>query len=241
MPETTDLGRTRHRHRRRHRHEQQHRARSDSGHTTAASAAVSVAVTVLALASIVVGGLAGGPKLMSGSGRPAGVTAVAATTSRPPSSMAASLPAAVGRPIKVTVARLNLSSSLQALGLAKDGSLQSPSKWEEAGWYADGVRPGEVGPAVIAGHVESSGGPAVFYRLPTIKVGDDVAIQDDLGATRHFVVNGIQQYPKQKFPSQAIYGPAAVPTVRLITCYGDFDQAQDSYVDNLVVTAVLKP
>jgi hypothetical protein len=147
---------------------------------------------------------------------------------------------AVGLPVSVTLTRLGISSALQPLRLEADGSLQSPSKYQEAGWYSEGVRPGAVGPAVIAGHVDSYAGPAVFYRLPSVHLGDDVEVLDSLGVTRHFIVSDVEKYPKDKFPSEAVYGPAALPTVRLITCYGAFDQKARSYVDNLVVSAVLK-
>jgi sortase (surface protein transpeptidase) len=155
----------------------------------------------------------------------------------PASESPAAQPAAV--PVEVSIARLNISSSLQALGLEKDGSLQSPSEWGRAGWYAGGVRPGDVGPAVIAGHIDSTAGPAVFYKLPSARIGDDVVVTDATGRSRHFTVNDIEQYPKQKFPSSAVYGPAAVPTLRLVTCYGAFDAGRNSYVDNVVVSAVL--
>jgi sortase (surface protein transpeptidase) len=153
--------------------------------------------------------------------------------------VAATAAAQVGAPLRVSVPRLKIDSALQSLALQPDGTLASPSQWQIAGWYAAGPRPGQLGPAVIAGHVDSTAGPAVFYQLPRAQVGDDVVVTDNLGTARHFTVIEIDQYPKDKFPSQAVYGPAAVPTLRLITCYGVFDEASHSYRDNLVVTAVL--
>jgi sortase (surface protein transpeptidase) len=134
---------------------------------------------------------------------------------------------------------LKIDSTLQDLGLEADGTLQSPSRWQVAGWYAGGRRPGEIGPAVIAGHIDSTDGPAVFYQLPRAQPGDDVQVSDSLGVVRHFTVIEIDEYPKDRFPTAAVYGPAAVPTLRLVTCYGAFDAKAHSYLDNLVVTAVL--
>lgn len=148
-------------------------------------------------------------------------------------------PAAPGTPVSVTVSRVGISSSLQPLGLEPDGSLQPPSRFEQAGWYAKGIRPGAVGPALIAGHVDSVAGPAVFYRLREVRVGDDIAVRDSLGAIRHFTVTDIQSYPKSKFPTEAVYGPTPLPVLRLVTCTGNFDASKRSYVDNLVVSAEL--
>lgn len=148
--------------------------------------------------------------------------------------------AAPGVPARVTVARLGIDSPLEPLGLLTDGSLQSPTKWEEAGWYAQGVRPGAIGPAVIAGHVDSVSGPAVFYRLREMRVGDDIMVTDAGGLVRHFTVTDVEEYPKTAFPTAQVYGPTVLPVLRLVTCTGDFDYKARSYLDNLVVSAALE-
>ncbi|MDQ2838695.1 MAG: sortase [Actinomycetota bacterium] len=132
-----------------------------------------------------------------------------------------------------------MQSRLQALGLNKDGTLQTPSQWQQAGWYSRGVLPGELGPAVIAGHVDSVSGPAVFFRLKELKPGDTAAVIQRNGHVLMFEVDTVQEYPKDKFPTALVYGPTPVPVLRLITCTGDFDQAAHSYVDNLVVSTHL--
>jgi hypothetical protein len=152
---------------------------------------------------------------------------------------ASTAPAAPGKPVSVSVPSVGIRSTLQPLGLEKDGTLEPPSQFARAGWYADGTRPGAVGPALIAGHVDSTAGPAVFFRLTDVRRGDDVQVVDDHGTTRHFVVTAIARYPKDKFPTEAVYGPSALPIVRLVTCTGDFDVRHHNYLSNLVVTAVL--
>jgi Sortase domain len=142
-------------------------------------------------------------------------------------------------PVEVTIPAIGVDSPLEALGLNSDGSLAKPSQWQVAGWYAGGVRPGDDGPAVIAGHVDSVSGPAVFYRLRDLRRGAVVFIREANGTTLRFVVDSSVSYPKDRFPSAAVYGPAAVPVLRLVTCTGDFDWQAKSYVDNLVVTAYL--
>ena len=109
----------------------------------------------------------------------------------------------------------------------------------EAGWYADGIRPGNVGPAVIAGHVDSTLGPAIFYRLREMRVGDKILITEVGGKVLTFVVSEVRSYAKDRFPTDSVYGPTAVPELRLVTCTGDFDYVHHNYLDNLVVFAVL--
>lgn len=146
---------------------------------------------------------------------------------------------AVAAPVRVRIPSIGVDSALQRLRVLPDGTLQQPSRWQVAGWYAGGVRPGEVGPAVIAGHVDSIDGPAVFYRLRDLTDGASVYISERDGTRLHFLVAHSEAFPKRSFPTRAVYGPTAVPTLRLVTCTGAFDYARASYVDNLVVTAYL--
>ncbi|MEP6852360.1 MAG: sortase [bacterium] len=148
-------------------------------------------------------------------------------------------PARPADPVSVAVRRVGISSRLERLGLLPDGTLKSPTEFPVAGWYARGVVPGAVGPAVIAGHVDSVEGPAVFYRLRDVRLGDDVSVTDASGGTRQFKVTSIAHYAKTKFPTDLVYGPTALPVLRLVTCTGDFDFVHRSYLDNLVVSATL--
>jgi LPXTG-site transpeptidase (sortase) family protein len=139
----------------------------------------------------------------------------------------------------VSVPSIGVRSGLQPLGLLKDGSLAPPTKWQVAGWYAKGVLPGQIGPAVIAGHVDSTRGPAIFYRLRDVKVGDRVVVTEHNGKSLTFVVDHTNIYRKSRFPTSVVYGPTPDPQLRLVTCTGDFDASKRSYVDNLVVSAHL--
>jgi hypothetical protein len=149
-------------------------------------------------------------------------------------------PATPGRvtpPVHLTVPSIGVSTDLQSLRLAGDGSLQAPTKWQVAGWFADGIVPGEVGPAVIAGHIDSTGGPAVFYRLRELIVGATIFVTDQDGTVLSFVVDGVREYQKDQFPTKAVYGPTPTPELRLISCTGEFDHSSRSYLNNLVVSA----
>ncbi len=156
-----------------------------------------------------------------------------------PAHQALPAPKPASTPVRLQIPAIAVDTPLQPLGLLPDGSLQAPSQWDVAGWYADGIRPGDPGPAVIAGHVDSVSGPAVFYRLRRLHVGDLVDVRDANGVMLRFIVDTIHEYPKQQFPSVLVYGPTPIPELRLVTCTGDFDWQAHSYLDNLVVSAHL--
>ena len=142
-------------------------------------------------------------------------------------------------PVRLQVPAIGVDTGLESLGLVADGSMAPPSTFPEAGWYAKGVRPGDPGPAIIAGHVDSYQGPAVFYDLSKLAKGDTVVVTRADKSVVRFVVDSKAQYPKAHFPTADVYGPTPTPELRLITCTGIFDRSVRSYEDNLVVTAVL--
>jgi sortase (surface protein transpeptidase) len=144
-------------------------------------------------------------------------------------------------PIRVTIPKIRVTSSLERLGKDSDGSIVAPHQWAVAGWYALGPRPGEPGAAVILGHVDSKSGPAVFFRLQELRPGDLVAVTRQDGSTVRFVVDRTKQYPKHRFPTEAVYFPALTPTLRLVTCGGEFDRATGHYRSNFIVFASLAP
>jgi hypothetical protein len=142
-------------------------------------------------------------------------------------------------PMRLRISAIGVNATVQPLGLLADGTLQPPSAWQIAGWYDGGVTPGDPGPAVIAGHVDSISGPAVFYRLRQLRPGDVAVVQRRDGRQLTFVVDSLAVYPKVAFPTAAVYGPTPLPMLRLVTCTGDFDWHAHSYLDNLVVSAHL--
>lgn len=142
-------------------------------------------------------------------------------------------------PVQLSIPSIDVDTSLQALNLQSDGSLEVPSQWQVAGWFQGGVRPGSPGPAVIAGHVDSRAGPAVFHRLRELGAGDIVLVTRADGSVVRFVVDDVAQYRKDSFPAATVYGPQPVPVLRLITCTGDFNWSTHNYLDNLVVSAHL--
>jgi hypothetical protein len=144
----------------------------------------------------------------------------------------------VAAPVRLRIPAQRISTSLQRLGLAADGTIAAPTQWQVAGWYARGPRPGQQGPAVIVGHIDSKTGPAVFYRLPALKPGDVVYVDREDGSTARFRVTGHRQVAKARFPAKTVYSPTLQSSLLLITCGGTFDRSTGHYRDNLIVTAV---
>lgn len=166
--------------------------------------------------------------------------AVAETVSVAPSAadpFGGAVAAPRGAPTRVRVRAIGVDSTLEQLRLGADGALVPPRGYARAGWYAGGTAPGDTGPAVIAGHVDSRSGPAVFYRLRELVAGDRIEVVRG-GRVIRFTVTRTKWYPKSGFPTAEVYGPTPDRQLRLITCGGVFDRALRSYRDNLVVYAV---
>jgi Sortase domain len=150
-----------------------------------------------------------------------------------------SVPGPASPPVRLAIPAIGVATPLVRLGRERDGSMQVPDDCARAGWFADGPSPGEVGPAVIAGHVDSASGPAVFFRLRELRPGGTVQVELADGARLTFVVEQARSFPKAAFPTAEVFGPAPWAALRLVTCGGDFDRARGSYRDNLVVFARL--
>ena len=146
-------------------------------------------------------------------------------------------PVPVARPVSLTIPLIGVRTALVTLGLTGDGALEVPSSTAVAGWYTGSARPGAVGPAVIAGHVDSLSGPGVFFRLSELQPGDRVYVTRADGTTVEFRVTSVQTYLKAYFPTQAVYGDTPYPELRLITCGGTFDYATGHYLSNTIVYA----
>lgn len=142
------------------------------------------------------------------------------------------------RPVAIRIPAIGVDESVfESLHLMPSGELAAPVDYARVGWYAEGAVPGEPGPAVIAGHVDSRAGPAVFYRLRDLKPGDEVAVNRSDGQLITFTVDSVRSYPKAEFATAEVYGPVPGAALRLITCGGSFDRSAGSYRDNIVVFA----
>ena len=152
-------------------------------------------------------------------------------------SSASALPAGV--PVRLRVPSAGIDTALEGVDVDAAGALAPPPDDALAGWYRQGPAPGETGPAVLTGHVDGVSGPAAFFGLRDVAVGDPVTVARADGTTVRFTVTRVARYPKVAFPTAAVYAPTPGPELRLITCGGTFDRAARSYRDNVMVYARL--
>ncbi|MDP9442959.1 MAG: class F sortase, partial [Actinomycetota bacterium] len=142
-------------------------------------------------------------------------------------------------PTRVVIPRLGVSSTLEDLGLAPDGTMEVPVDPDKAGWFRPSVPPGVVGASVIAGHVTWDQQPVVFFRLGDLRPGDTIKVRREDGSTAIFTVRRVAQFPKSSFPTDAVYDQPPRPELRLITCGGTYDEDENRYLDNVIVWASL--
>jgi sortase (surface protein transpeptidase) len=143
----------------------------------------------------------------------------------------------VAVPVRLRIPAANVDTPLQPLQRIADGTIAVPHDPNVAGWFAEGPRPGQQGPAVIVGHVDSNGGPAVFFHLSQLRPGAEVRIDTADGHSVLFRVTAQARVAKKLFPTELVYSPTLEPSLRLVTCGGTFDRAAGSYRDNVIVNA----
>jgi LPXTG-site transpeptidase (sortase) family protein len=139
-------------------------------------------------------------------------------------------------PVRIQIPSIKLDTTfVPPLTLNADKTVSVPDNYTQVGWYSGGAAPGEVGPSVILGHVDSKAGPAVFYSLGQVKVGDKVQITRTDGSIATFEITELHRYLQSDFPTLDVYGPTNYPALRLVTCTGVYDHGIQRYSHNLVV------
>jgi sortase (surface protein transpeptidase) len=145
----------------------------------------------------------------------------------------------MSRPVRILIPAIGVSAPIVPLGLNTDHTVQVPTSFSDAGWFEPGPEPGERGPALVVGHVDSRRGPGVFFHLPALRRGDGVRIVLRSGRTLRFVVTSEVEVSKHGFPTGLVYRKTSRPTLRLVTCGGRFDRSTGHYLDNYIVFAWL--
>lgn len=156
-----------------------------------------------------------------------------APSATPPLTMAKSTP------VRMTIPAIGVDSELMDLGLQDDGTIEVPPEGFPAGWYTGAPTPGELGPAIVAGHIDWGGQPGVFVGLRDLQPDDEVTVAREDGSTAMFRVTRVERFPKAGFPTAVVYGDIDHAGLRLITCGGSFNRQAHSYDDNIVVFAEL--
>jgi sortase (surface protein transpeptidase) len=141
--------------------------------------------------------------------------------------------------VTLVIPRLRITAAVEHVGLADDGSMEAPKRYDTVGWYRLGSRPGERGSAVLAGHLDSKTGPAVFWRLGELRPGDVVLVRSNDGVERRFTVEAQETFRFDAAPVERIFAAADRPRLNLVTCSGVFDRRSQNYDLRLVVFATL--
>jgi LPXTG-site transpeptidase (sortase) family protein len=200
--------------------------------------ALAAAVACAGGASVAAFGVFDGPPAHAGATYiPPSITTVAPRLASDPRAR----PLARSAPVKIRIPGIGVNAPVMNVGRDADGTVQVPPLAEHnlTGWYRYGPAPGQRGPAVILGHVDSATGVSVFYYLKNMHAGDKVYVTLADGKVATFAVDGLQRVAKDAFPTASVYGKSGYPSLRLITCGGPFDQATGHYVDNVIVYAHL--
>lgn len=199
-------------------------------------AAIGLAVLVTLLSTGVLA-VACGPRRAAAPHRP--VPAVGDVAATPGTGTSRTLPRS--EPITLEIPAIGVRAPVGRLGLTPQGAVEVPplERPAETGWYRFGPTPGERGPAVILGHVDTKSGPAVFFRLRELHAGDPVRVVRGDGTTAVFRTTEVAQVPKAAFPTGRVYGDLDHAGLRLVTCGGAFDRSRGSYLDNIIVFADL--
>ncbi len=139
-------------------------------------------------------------------------------------------------PLRLQIKPINLDSLISEVGLNSDGTMELPAYDNPVvGWYKFGPSPGEKGPTVIAGHVDTIDGPSIFFSLHKIQVGNLIEVERSDGQVAKFTVTKVDQFSQNNFPTEDVYGDTVGSTIRLITCGGIFDKTTGRYTENTVV------
>jgi len=178
---------------------------------------------------------------------PASLTPAIGSPGQPRRGPAAAAPATLGLPrslpVSLAIPAIGVHTTVIKLGLAPDHTLQvppvTPAGVQETGWYDLGPTPGQVGPAVIVGHVDSYQGPGALFRLGALRPGDQIYVTRADRTVAIFRVDAVDEYSKGSFPTQQVYGPVSYAGLRVITCGGSFDFQTHHYLSSIVIYATL--
>ena len=155
-----------------------------------------------------------------------------------PASLSLAMP-----PVRLEISSIGVDADIIDVGVTSSGNLDVPHNYVQVGWYMNGIIPGQIGSAILDGHVDNGGftptvaGP--FKSLQDIKIGDDISVTTATGSVLHFTVTSLEVYPTDSFPSKAIFDDTSGSLLKIVTCHGQWIPLLKTYNQRLVVTAAL--
>jgi sortase A len=144
------------------------------------------------------------------------------------------------KPNHIKIPSIDVNASVESVGVLENGEMGVPEDPDKAGWFEPGTEPGSKGNSVIAGHVDSRTGPAVFYDLTKVKKGDEIIVSDDEGNEKTYIVEKLESYPQTNSPIEKVFGKTEEKRLNVITCTGEFIRDKGGHQDRLVVYSKLK-
>ncbi|MEO8105001.1 MAG: class F sortase [Candidatus Saccharibacteria bacterium] len=156
-----------------------------------------------------------------------------------PSNQASPAPLEINRgiPVRLQIPSIGVDAPVEYTGVNAAGDMVAPTGTSSVGWYKLGAIPGNVGSAVMDGHVVGpKGEPAVFARLNKLKPGDQIMVVDAKGLAATFVVREVRTYSETE-QHDAVFNSTSGTHLNIITCAGEWDSAQRHYLNRFVVFA----
>lgn len=144
-----------------------------------------------------------------------------------------------GLPQKINIPEIGVNTNVELVGIDDNGRMEVPKDPNNVGWFEYGPRPGEIGSAVIAGHLDSKTGPAIFYKLSSLKINDSIEIIDQDGITHYFKVSDKKIYQDNNFPIDEVFTKSDSSRLNLITCAGTYDKVAKNYNNRMVIFGTL--
>lgn len=138
-------------------------------------------------------------------------------------------------PALIEIPAIDARAKVIQVGQTADGNMEAPANIHTIGWYEPGIKPGNNGNAVMAGHVDGLSSPGTFFNLKKLEPGDKIHITGIEGTELTFVVVEKQAYPPEDAPLNEIFGDSSKPQLNLITCTGTFNAETGHYEERLVV------
>ncbi len=139
------------------------------------------------------------------------------------------------KPVTLEIPAIGVTSDIENVGELENGQMGVPEGVDNVGWFEPGTLPGNRGSSVMAGHIDSLTGPAVFYKLDQLKKGDEVVVKDAEGKSLTFIVTKTERYPRKDAPIDEIFGFSYGSRLNLITCTGEFNRKAKTHEERLVV------
>lgn len=139
-------------------------------------------------------------------------------------------------PASLRIPAIDVDTKVEVVGKDTKGRMDVPKQTDQVGWYQYGAKANQTGNVILAGHLDDTDGPAVFYDLAKVKQGQRIEVSSKTGEKVSYVVTNVKSYPVDQAPVGSIFGATLAQRLTLITCIGTFTQSK-GYDERLVVTA----